>query len=171
MVPEPEAAEPTCEARLSDAPSIVLREQYLVRPPYGVELLDDGNPMFTSSAGSFESSCGVPLKRMMLMAFAYDPQRPLHLMVNDLLATLEQQGYQGGMAQHTSFDSARRHAVSMLYPATDSMPATELLLDFQVFGDQAVVVIFETAEGDLAALHPSLEASASSLLRIPPEAD
>ncbi len=166
----PVASSPGCEVALADVPSVLFSEQFLLRAPRGIEFVDE-NPVFAVSAPNpGPTTCALRLRRVMAMVFEHDPAKSLPLFANDFIATLAQQGYAGGQPLHTHHDDPGDLRLSLWFPSHADNPAVELYLAFAVRDDLVVAVVYELDEGTLDSLLPTLETSARSLLRVPPEA-
>lgn len=159
-----------CEAKTADTPTPLFGEQVLIRPPVGVEFMQDDNPTFAqaSSSAGFVSACDATVKRVLVFVFQNDKKKGLDATADEFLSTLEQQGYAGGKKGEPLVDTKTDYHTVVEYPASGGNPASNLYVAVARRYDNVFVVVYEAEPADFKALQPTFKASAESLLVIPP---
>lgn len=161
-----------CEAKTADAPTPLFGERVLIRPPVGVEFIEDDNPTFAQAqmSGGFVSACDATVKRMLIFVFENDKKKGLDKYTAEFIETLGQQGYQGGKLSAPTLATKTDHHVVVEYPAGAGSQASNLYIVSARRFENVFIVVYEADPPEFKALQPTFKASAESLLVIPPDA-
>ncbi|MEM7156413.1 MAG: hypothetical protein AAF799_26405 [Myxococcota bacterium] len=160
---------PTCEAKVADTPTLLFNDKVIFRPPPGVEFALDGNPTFVQAAmsGGFVTTCDATVKRVLIWVFGVDKKKNQAKVVDEMIESLEPQGYKGGKKSAPLLDNATDYHVTVDYGGGGGGEAVTLYVAVARRGDTDFVIIYEAAPADAKGLQPTFMESAKSLFIVP----
>ena len=164
-VQEPERKAPACEAKVAEVPTALFGDKVLIRPPIGVELVED-NPTVAMTYSTFVSTCDATIDRMQLYVFTNDEAKSLSSYLTEFLQSLEKGGYADGSVTPVS-DSDAEVMSAVQYPAAGGQPPAKLLVAVERKLDNVFIVVFQTQPDQWDGLSETFIASARSLLVVP----
>ncbi|MEM9458268.1 MAG: hypothetical protein AAGF11_29095 [Myxococcota bacterium] len=162
----------TCDAKVADTPTLLFSGQVIIRPPVGVEFVEDDNPMVQQAimSGGFMSACDALIKRMLVVVYEKDKKRkPTKLVEEFMKSSLEPQGYTGGTKSSAYVDTATDYHLSVEYGGGGGGAAAVLYLAVARRADKDFVVVLETTPEEFKLLKPTFQESAMSLFPVPQE--
>ncbi len=164
---EPAPAPKECPAQVADAPSELFMGRVLIRPPVGVEIVDDAyNPSLATTQSRFTSACDAVVEQMGIQIYENDAKKTLETYLNEAVEGLSGGGQWGPGTIETTYksDDKNIHAKVVF--------AQKKYATYMVFArrfDWVFFVLYVTSPAEFDVLKPTFEASAGRLIVSPPE--
>jgi hypothetical protein len=169
---KPDGGKPAkaCDAKIADAPQALFEEKVLIRPPINVVLAEENPTMAVAAvSGGFVSACEATVDRMNLLIFKHDKKKNLKAFTDDFIDNyLAKGGYKDGKKDAANVDTATEHHLAVEYPPEGGQPASVLYIASAVRFENVFVMVYQTRPDEYKVLKPTFEASAKSLLVVPP---
>ena len=158
-----------CGAKVSETPTLLFGDKVIMRPPPGVEFIQDDNPTFVQAmmSGGFMSTCDAIIKRVMISLYAVDKKKKPAKVADEMVEALASQGYAGGKKSGPFVDTATDYHIAVEYGGGGNSKTIVLYIAVARRDDTDFVVIFESGPEDYKVLKPTYEESAKSLFIVP----
>jgi hypothetical protein len=160
----PVAAAPDCPAEVADKPTVLFNNAMFIRPPKGVEIIEQ-SPFFAITGADAVSACEAVVDRV-AVAVLEDDGKPLAEKVG---AFFEGNGYTGGTELEKDKDDKNDLRVTYDFPAGNGAKAARVYLMLQRKYGKVFVVLYQAEPDQYPGVVKSFKESANRVIIPPPK--